>query len=189
MQDKLHDIRRILQLHHSKVTFSGGNIFMEWDENKQIIDMILLESPETEIHIVHNGETIHNEHLEYIDRNNIIVDLIAFGYDEESFCSVTGEQGAYQNFVSCLKQLTQSKILYNIIAIGTKEKIKKITKMKDINIKPVFECAVTSSNEIEGIASTFEERKKLAIDSTFMQKRDNRCLYGKIALTSISSSN
>lgn len=181
LENQITNILRILKLHHTKITFSGGNTFAAWEENRKIIEVIFNESPDTEIHIVHNGEPISKEIINDLKKYSVIINLIVFGYDSESFYKVTQNKDSYANFLSSLKVFENEKIPIKLVAIGSKENLKKIKECQ-FNNNDIVSCHIYDKYELDD-ENRFAVRMNKDTDAQFMDRKYNRCLYGKMAMT------
>lgn len=185
IDDRLGDIKRLLQLHHSKVTISGGNLFMTWNETKKIISLILQESASTEVHIIHNGAMVSEEILDYLKEHNIYIEMMVFGYDETSCFKATGSRTAFEEWNALFHRLEELDIEFDLIPVGNDGNLDMIRSfIMDECHRPIYNSVEISEagQELEGVLS-YSERIKLPLDDFFEQKRYNKCLYGKLALT------
>lgn len=185
IDDRTRDIKRLMQLHHSKVTISGGNPFLAWKDTKRMINLILQESASTEIHIIHNGAMLSEEILYYLREHNIYMEIMVFGYDDISCFEVTGSKAAFKEWNELLKCLQKLHIDFELIPVGNGKNLDMIQRfIMDECYRPVHNIVEISETEQElRTVIPYSERMKLPLDEFFDRKRYNRCLYGKLALT------
>lgn len=185
LSDRLEDVKRILQLHHSRITISGGNLFLEWEETRRMIEFVIQESPSADIHIVHNGTMLSEEILNYLKEHDICVEIMAFGYDEASWLEVTGNNTAFKEWNELFLHLQKLHIHLELISIGNEKYLDQIKKfVMQVCGKSVYDI-VEISETAGGLRTVlpYSERTRLPLDDFFERKRFNRCLYGKLALT------
>lgn len=185
ISDRIEDIKRLLRLRHSKITISGGNPFLDWQETKRVLNAILQTDSSTEIHIIHNGSMLSDEILCYLKEYNIHIEVMVFGYDKNSYLKVTESENAYQDLKALLKQFQALHIVYELIPIGSSSELEMIEEyiMNRYNVPTQHMVEINETEEKLRTSMSYPERKKLPLDGFFDEKRYNRCLYGKLALT------
>lgn len=185
VNDRIGDIKRLLQLHHSKITILGGNPFLTWEETQKMINVILQESALTEVHIIHNGTMLSEEILYYLKTHNIYMEIMVFGYDNASCFEATGCETAYNEWNELLRCLQELNIDFELIPVGNGEKLDMIQKFIRNECHMPMDNIVEISETAKELrtAMSYSERIKLPLDEFFDRKRYNRCLYGKLALT------
>ncbi len=182
--NQIEAIKRLLQLHHSDITISGGNVFLNWEYIRNVLDLILSEDQAAELHIIHNGSMVTDEILHYIKVHEIYLEVMVLGYDERSWQSVTGSEDACQEFGELMRKIREFQIRYSFVLIGSKETLKHIQKFADDNYPEAANSIVEIGEENERLATavSYEERMRLPLDEFSSRKRYNRCLYGTLAL-------
>lgn len=185
INDRTKDIKRLLQLHHSKITISGGNAFLDWKATRTVLKAILQADSSTKIHIIHNGSMLSEEILRFLSGQKIHMSIMVFGFDKDSYCKITGKRTSYEEFEELLKRFQELHITYELIPIGNGTNLKNIQEfvgnIHHMSVNNMVE--ISESKEKLRTSLTYQERKMLPLDEFFDRKRYNKCLYGKLALT------
>ncbi|SEF95132.1 Radical SAM superfamily protein [Eubacterium ruminantium] len=167
----LKSIERLMDIPAKKVTILGGDPLMNWGYVTAVVKRIREKQAELPITMHMVNINLSEKIREYIKKNRIDIKAV-----------LTDEKDA-SLFDSMIKVLKEDEINVKAVLVGEHKDLCKMKELLDIPDDEPEEVEVINFIRPPHTALKYEERKKLDIDETFVDRKGNRCTYKKVAVS------